>query len=163
MTLNLSLEEVRLCLESMMIGLEQEYFIFFSDHLLGTRKLCKLADKVDYKVLIDKLKSATAQEIFQLCSRMSSFQESELEPTEANLLEAGLLGKFLEFSPREQTENQAKHVVDIVKEHPWDIAIEKISGMFDNGGERGLKIVVHKIPGQTPVIANLETFRFKHS
>ncbi len=161
MTLNLSLEEVRLCLEAMMLGFEQEYFGFFTDHLLGIRKLCKLADTVDYKVLIEKLESATAQEILQLCYRMSSFQESKLEATEANLLEAGLLGRFLEFSPREQTESQAKNVVDIIRKYPWNVAIDKISAMFDNSEERGLKIVIHKIPGESPTIADLETFSFE--
>lgn len=161
MSLNLSFQEVRLCLEAIMLGFEQEYFGFLTDHLLGTRKLCKLADTVDYKVLIEKLESATAQEIFQLCYRVSSFQESKLEETEANLLEAGLLGEVLEFSPREQAENQAKNVVDVIDKYPWNIAIDKISGMFDDCGERGLKIVIHKIPGSTPVIANLETFALK--
>ena len=161
MTLNLSLQEVRLCLEAMMFGLEEEYFEFFTDHVLGSRKFCKLAGTVDYKVLTEKFESATAQEILQLCYRISSFQESKLEANEANLLEAGLLGEVLEFSPREEAENQAKNVVDIIQENPWNIAIDKISGMFDNGGERGLKIVIHKIPGLTPVIAGLETFALK--
>ena len=163
MSLNLSLQEVRLCLEAMMFGFDKENFEFFIDHILESNQYCYLADTVNYEVLRKKFESAIAQEILQLCYRLSSFQESKLEATEANLLEAGLLGEVLELSPREQAENQAKNVVDIVKENPWNIAIEKISRMFDNAGERGLKIVIHKIPGKTPIIANLETFSFKQS
>ncbi|MEO0966777.1 MAG: hypothetical protein AAFX80_00240 [Cyanobacteria bacterium J06639_18] len=101
MGFNLSLQEVRLCLEAMMFGFDKENFEFFTDHVLESNQYCELADTVDYQILREKFESATAQEILRLCHRISSFQESRLEATEANLLEAGLLGEVIELSPRE--------------------------------------------------------------